>query len=218
MTRLRLALEASRPFALGADAETGFGADIGAGVGLSAPSRGLSGEVRARGLLTHEAGGMRERGLSGHLTFDPAPDSERGLSLQVAQTVGGPAAGGADALFARPTLAGLGAEPDGSATGRCLEARLGYGLGVFGDRFTVVPEFGAEITDSARGHRPTASLLTPSSACPAQQFVKQDDQSPRRLEARECDHATRTRLTHRTAVPRTAASRPESGRGCSSAC
>ena len=32
--------------------------------------------------------------------------------------------------------------------------------------------------ESSHGHRPTASLLTPSSACPAHQFVKQDDQSP----------------------------------------
>ena len=32
--------------------------------------------------------------------------------------------------------------------------------------------------ESSHGHRPTASLLTPSSACPAQQFVKQNDQSP----------------------------------------
>ena len=31
--------------------------------------------------------------------------------------------------------------------------------------------------ESSHGHRPTASLLTPSSACPAQQFVKQNDQS-----------------------------------------
>ena len=31
--------------------------------------------------------------------------------------------------------------------------------------------------ESSHGHRPTASLLTPSSARPAQQFVKQNDQS-----------------------------------------
>ena len=39
--------------------------------------------------------------------------------------------------------------------------------------------------ESSHGHRPTASLLTPSSACPAQQFVKQDDQSRADFYARD---------------------------------
>ena len=167
VTRLRLALEGTRPLALGddavltprvefglrhdgGDAETGFGADIGAGLSLSAPSRGLSAELRARGLLTHEAEGMRERGLSGTLTFDPAPDSERGLSLSLAQTVGAQSEGGADALFERTTLAGLGAEQGASDSARRLEARLGYGFGVFGDRFTAVPELGLGLSEGTR--------------------------------------------------------------------
>ena len=104
-TRVRLALEGSRPYALsesavltpsvefgvrhdGGNAETGFGADIGAGVALSYPSRGLSAEIRAQGVLTHENDGVSERGLSGTLAFDPAPESDRGLSLSLTQTVG----------------------------------------------------------------------------------------------------------------------------------
>ena len=167
VTRLRLALEGTRALALGddavltprvefglrhdgGDAETGFGADIGAGLSLSAPSRGLSAELRARGLLTHEAEGMRERGLSGTLTFDPAPETERGLSLSLAHTVGAQSEGGADALFERTTLAGLGAEQGASASARRLEARVGYGFGVFGDRFTAVPEFGLGLSEGAR--------------------------------------------------------------------
>ena len=99
VTRVRLALEGSQPFNLGGDAvltpslelgvrhdggdaETGFGADIGAGLILAAPSRGLSAELRARGLLTHKADGLRERGVSGMLSFDPAPDSDRGALAQ----------------------------------------------------------------------------------------------------------------------------------------
>ena len=95
VTRVRLGLKGSRPIGLGGgavltrslelgvrhdggDAETGFGADIGAGLELSDPARGLSAEVRARGLLTHEAGGMRQRGVSGTLSWDPAPNSDRG--------------------------------------------------------------------------------------------------------------------------------------------
>ena len=165
VTRVRLALEGSQPVRLGGDAvltpslefgvrhdggdaETGFGADFGAGLALTAPSLGLSAEIRARGLLTHEADGMREWGVSGTLAWDPAPDSDRGLSLSLSQTVGAQASGGADALLARPTLAGLGAEEDEGPLGRRLDARLGYGLGVFDDRWTATPELGLGLSDT----------------------------------------------------------------------
>ena len=167
VTRVRLALEGSQPVRLGGDAvltpslefglrhdggdaETGFGADFGAGLALTAPSRGLSAEIRARGLLTHEADGMREWGVSGTLAWDPAPDSDRGLSLSLSQTVGAQASGGADALLARPTLAGLGTEEDEGPLGRRLDARLGYGLGVFDDRWTATPELGLGLSDTDR--------------------------------------------------------------------
>ena len=167
VTRVRFALEGSQPLRLwgdavltpslelgvrhdGGDAETGFGADIGTGFALTVPSRGLSAELRARGLLTHEAGGMRERGVSGTLAWDPAPNSDRGISFNLSQTVGGPDSGGADALLARPTLAGIGAEADEGRLGRRLEARLGYGLGVFEDRWTATPEFGLGLSDTGR--------------------------------------------------------------------
>ena len=55
----------------GGDAETGYGADIGAGLAWSDPSSGVEAEVQARGLLTHEAGGLRERGIAGSLAWDP---------------------------------------------------------------------------------------------------------------------------------------------------
>ena len=167
VTRVRLGLKGSQPLRLGGDAvltpslefgvrhdggdaETGFGADIGVGLALTAPSRGLSAEIRARGLLTHEADGMREWGVSGTLAWDPAPDSDRGLSLSLSQTVGAQAAGGADALLARPTLAGLGAEEDEGPLGRRFDARLGYGLGVFDDRWTATPELGLGLSDTGR--------------------------------------------------------------------
>ena len=167
VTRVRLALEGSQPVRLGGDAvltpslefglrhdggdaETGFGADFGAGLALTAPSRGLSAEIRARGLLTHEADGMREWGVSGTLAWDPAPDSDRGLSLSLSQTVGAQASGGADALLARPTLAGLGTEEDEGPLGRRLDVRLGYGLGGFDDRWTVTPELGLGLSDTDR--------------------------------------------------------------------
>ena len=88
VTRLRLGLEGSRPFRLadgsmltpsvgigvrrdGGDAETGFGADIVAGVAWSDPKRGLGAELRGRALLTHESKGFRQRGLAGSFSWDP---------------------------------------------------------------------------------------------------------------------------------------------------
>ena len=55
----------------GGDAERGFGADVGAGLAWTDPSLGVKAELRARGLLTHEAGGFRERGFAGALAWDP---------------------------------------------------------------------------------------------------------------------------------------------------
>ena len=57
----------------GGDAETGFGADVGAGLAWRDPARGIEAELRARGLLTHDDGGFRERGFSGSLAWDPDP-------------------------------------------------------------------------------------------------------------------------------------------------
>ncbi|MCY4431321.1 MAG: SwmB domain-containing protein, partial [Rhodospirillales bacterium] len=134
VTRLRLALEGSRPITLnpggdvgpvltpslevgirhdGGDAETGFGADIGAGIALADPARGISSEIRARGVLTHEDDGMRARGVSGSLYWDPAPATERGLSLDLTQTFGGPASGGAQTLFGQPVPVDRDATGDG---------------------------------------------------------------------------------------------------------
>ena len=167
MTRVRFALEGSRPVRLGesavltpslelgvrhdgGDAETGFGADIGAGLALSDPARGLSAELRARGLLTHEADGMRERSVSGAISFDPAPETERGLSVSLTQTVGAQGEGGAEALLQRQSLAGLGAQGDNELSARHLDARIGYGFGVLDDRFTAVPELGLGLSDTDR--------------------------------------------------------------------
>ena len=135
----------------GGDAETGFGLDVGGGLAWSHPERGLTGEVRARGLLTHEAGGFRDRGISGSLGFDPDPASERGFALTLSQTMGASASGGADALLGRETLESLAANDDGDELGnRRLELKMGYGYGVFGDRFTATPEAGLGLSNGQR--------------------------------------------------------------------
>ena len=173
VTRLRLGIEGSRPFRFvsgttltpsaeigvrhdGGDAETGFGVDIGGGLAWSDPKHGFSAELRGRGLLSHEAKGFGERGFSGSLRFDPAPDTERGLKLTMSQTVGAQAADGMDALLSRGTLAGLAANDNGGGgdelAQRRFEMRLGYGLAAFGDRFTGTPEIGFGFSDEQRDY------------------------------------------------------------------
>ena len=135
----------------GGDAETGFGLEVGGGLAWFDPASGLSAELRARGLVTHEAGGFRDRGIAGSLGWDPRPGSERGPSLTLSQTLGASASGGMDALLGRETLAGLAANDDGNGLGnRRLDLKLGYGVGVFGDRFTATPEVGLGLSN---GHR-----------------------------------------------------------------
>ena len=135
----------------GGDAETGFGLDVGGGLAWSHPASGLSGELRARGLVTHEAGGLRDRGIAGSLGFDPRPDSERGFALTLSQTMGAQASGGVDALLGRGTLEGLAANDDGNGlANRRLELKMGYGFGVFGGRFTATPEAGLGLSNGQR--------------------------------------------------------------------
>ena len=190
VTRLRLGLEAHRPFTLGnpesgseagsgatltpslevglrhdgGDAETGFGLDLGGGIVLSHPERGLQAELRGRGLLSHASEGFRDRGLSGSLSWQQRPDSDLGAALSLSQTMGGSSSGGADALLSRTTLEGLAANNDGSnddLNNQRLELQLSYGLPAFGDRFTLTPEVGLGFYDNGRDYRLGWSLTQP---------------------------------------------------------
>ena len=170
--RLRLGLEGSWPLALGegelgegatvtprlavgvrhdgGDAETGFGADIGAGVALALPAHGLTVSLEGRGVLTHEASGFRDRGLAGSLAWSPLP-SGRGPQLMVSQTFGASASGGKDALLSRTTLEGL-AGNDNDSGRQSLKARFGYGFAAFGGGFTMTPEIGLGLSDAGRDY------------------------------------------------------------------
>ena len=169
--RLRLGLEGSwRGIALGGgrltprletgmrhdggDAETGFGLDLGGGLAWSNPASGISADLSGRGLLTHEAGGFRERGLSGSFAWDPGQGSGRGPKLALTQTLGASASGGMDALLGRESLAGLAANDTGAGSddlqNRRLELKLGYGFPAFGDRFTSTPELGLGLSNGRR--------------------------------------------------------------------
>ena len=169
VTRLRLGLEGSRPFRLadgsmltpsveigmrrdGGDAETGFGADIGAGLAWVDPKRGLGAELHGRGLLTHESKGFRQHGLAGSFSWDPVA-GDRGPRLRLTQTLGVSAHGSANAPVGHTALAGRPPNDPGNAPRqRRLEARFGYGFAAFGGRFTSTPQIAVGLSDAGRDY------------------------------------------------------------------
>ncbi len=134
------------------DAETGLGVEAGAGLAWSDPASGIAAELKARGLLTHEADGFRERGLSGAFAWDPTPGSDRGPSLTLTQTLGASASDGVNALFREGSPARLAASDAGGVDARRFEAKFGYGTGAFGDRLTMTPELGIGLSDGSRDY------------------------------------------------------------------
>ena len=168
VSRVRLSVEGSLGHALGdggmlrplieagirrdgGDAETGFGADLGAGLQFSDTSGELSMQIMGRTLVVHEAGGFQDWGVSGSIRYDPYPDSPRGLMISLAHSAGGASDGGADALLGRGTLEGLG---DGEAVewNSRLVGEAGYGFGVFGGVFTGTPYAGFGASEGLRDY------------------------------------------------------------------
>ena len=168
VTRLRTALEASRGFRFGSglslkpsvevgvrrdggDAETGAGVDIGSGLVVSAPSVGLSADVRMRMLVAHAAAEFGDRGVSVSLSYNPTPSTPFGLRARLAPSWGGQATNGAEALWGRETMAGM--APGGfDAAGNRLVADIGYGLPV-GRRFVGTPRLGVVTSGMGRDYR-----------------------------------------------------------------
>ena len=171
---IRAGIEAARPMAVGAaatfipsfevgvrldggDADTGFGTDIGAGLAFSSPEKGLRLDLKARGLMAHEAAGFQEWGAAASLTWEPQPDSEHGLSAGLTQSWGASPSGGMEALLQRRSMAELAAtDNDGAArfvaAGR-LEAELGYGLPLWDGAFTMTPNIGFAFSETVRDYR-----------------------------------------------------------------
>ena len=199
VTRLRLGLEGSRRVVAGGggefvprleigvrhdggDAETGFGVDIGGGVAWSDPASGIGAEVSGRGLLTHASSGFREHGFAGSLTWDPRPDSERGLELTLRQAVGAEAKGGVDGLLSRGTMAGLAANDNGDAL---RDSRLGYGRvrGLHGHT-----EFGFELSET---HQYTSAAARVGAGRPGRSGTPAGGQTQRGRERQQGARACR---------------------------
>ena len=169
-SRLRLVLEAGRPFALGpgavltpalelglrhdgGDAETGTGVELGGRIRYTDAGLGLTVEANARKLIAHEDSGYEEWGAGGSVRLDPGA-SGRGLSLSLAPVWGTPSSG-VERLWSARDAAGLVRDDDFEAERR-LEGEVGYGLGAFGEHGVVTPYAGLGLgggrgPDVARG-------------------------------------------------------------------
>ena len=208
VTRVRTALEASRGYVFGhgialrpsfevglrrdgGDAETGVGADVAASLIASDPLTGLSVDVRVRTLLVHQDEGFRERGVSVSFSYDPTPQTPLGFTARVAPSWGGQAMSGADALWGRDTMEGLGAAGPGS--GDRIDAELGYALPV-GSRLVGTPRFGVTTSEYGRGYRLGYSLAVVQGGAMSFQFGL-DAQRRESLLQEKPDHSLVGRLT-----------------------
>ena len=169
-SRVRVALEGGRAFDMGngatlrpslelglrhdgGDAETGTGVEIGGGVSYADPASGLSVEAKARMLVAHADSDYREWGASASVRLAPG-ERGRGLSFALSPTLGA-AGSGAARLWGARDAGGL--APGGAGgfeASRGLNAELGYGLSLFGDRFTGTPNVGFALSNGgARDYR-----------------------------------------------------------------
>ena len=141
-SRVRLALEGSRSFAFangssltgslelggladGGDAETGAGAELGAGFTYMHPA-GLGVQARGHVLLAHEASEFEQWGAGLTVNFDRGTLGE-GLFFAFAPTWGTPSTG-AEGMWNSTRAAQALLATGGAELGMNLDTRVGYGL------------------------------------------------------------------------------------------
>ena len=163
VTRLRVGLEGSWTFRPGSgitprlevgvrhdggDAETGFGVEMGGGIGWLYPRFGLSLSLEGRTLLAHEANGRRDMGFSAALSFNPSPESRLGPKFSLRQDIGGPASDGLDALFAANPLA----DRMGQETASRWTAEAAWGFPTLRKRLIGTPTLGYGFSSLGRDY------------------------------------------------------------------
>ena len=169
VSRLRTALEGSQSMTIakrmaltpsveigirqdGGDAETGRGMDLGAGLVLADGVTGLAVDIRVRRLLIHQAEGFAESGMSISVSYNPTPSTPLGFTARVSPAWGGESMSGAEALWGRESMAGMGQDPLMSSGGQRLDTEVGYGLPI-GSRFVGTPRAGVRTSEHGRDYR-----------------------------------------------------------------
>ena len=169
VNRLRTALEGSHTLTIGTrmaltpsvevgirhdggDADTGTGMDVGAGLVFADAVTGLSVDVRVRRLVVHQADGFAEHGLSISVSYNPTPTTPLGFTARVSPAWGGDAMSGAEALWGRESMGGMGHESVMGSGGHRLDTEVGYGLPI-GSRFVGTPRAGVRTSEYGRDYR-----------------------------------------------------------------
>ena len=169
VNRLRTALEGSHNLTIGnrmaltpsvevgirqdgGDAETGTGMDVGAGLVFADAGTGLSVDVRVRKLVVHQAHGFAEHGMSISVSYNPTPTTPLGFIARVSPAWGGDAMSGAEALWGRESMGGMGHESVMGSGGHRLDTEVGYGLPI-GSRFVGTPRAGVRTSEYGRDYR-----------------------------------------------------------------
>ncbi|MCY4382464.1 MAG: hypothetical protein OXE44_04865 [Nitrospinae bacterium] len=162
-SRLRVLLEASREVAMegggtfrpsveaglrhdGGDVDEGLGVEVGGSLRFTNPGMGLTFEVNARGLVTHEESDVADWGVGGMIRIAPGK-AGRGLALTVEPSVG-ETAGSAARLWGLRDASRLAKEETGDLDPR-VRAEVGYGLDAWGGLLT--PYAGLSVSDSGNG-------------------------------------------------------------------
>ena len=101
--------------------------DLGAGLVLADGVTGLAVNIRVRRLLVHEAEGFAETGMSISVSCNPTPSTPLGFTARVSPAWGGNAMSGAEALWGRETMGGMGHDTLLGGSNR-LDIEVGYDL------------------------------------------------------------------------------------------
>ena len=136
----------------GEDTEVGRGLDVGLGLVVADGVTGLAVDVRVRRLLVHQADGFKENGVSVSVSYDPTPKTPLGFTARVSPAWGGDAMSGADALWGRESMGGMGQDRLLGGGGNRLETEVGYGLPI-GARFVGTPRVGVRTSEHGRDYR-----------------------------------------------------------------
>ena len=171
------------------DAETGTGLELGAGLGWTNPSRGLDMALKVHGLAVHAEDGYEEWGVSGQLRLVPG-GSGRGLSASLTPSFGVDPSG-SERLWALPASSGLAAS-GGAVPSSRFDTEVGYGMALFGDRFTGTPHVGLGMSDTARDLR-VGWRLTPAGASGATGFELSVDATRREAGGEDAEHGVMLR-------------------------
>ena len=145
----------------GGDAETGLGVELGGGLAWTDPGRGLSLDLSARTLIVHDDDDIKDQGFAATFSFDPQPDSARGLSLSLRQDAGGQPEGGLNALFTPEPLSAR-----SGTSGSNHSAEAAYGLPALSGRFTFTPHVGLSLAEESRDFRFGWRLTPEATAAP----------------------------------------------------